>query len=457
METTEKTALSILSEISRISNSYIDLSEKLRRIVEVVARGMGKDGTSVFLIDRSGKNVTLSAAIGLNQESIGKLSFPLGMGIAGWVAEQKVPLALEDPYSDPRFLYLPESGIGHFKSLVAAPIMDQDACLGVIFVLSSSVWSATSADITLLTTTANQLSGVIKSARLFQSLQDRLSELSTIYEIGMALTSTLDLEQLLSLIARNSAQSLRAQGCTIRLMNLPEIEQDKTFALYSLVGDIIKDMDARLGSLVVDKVVQEKRALLIQDVTKEPVFRDDPGIAAGSIIGAPLIFHDKLIGVITLYNKQEGQQFTEDDLQFLTTVASGAAVAVENALCTSAWRTSRMKREKRAQELSMLYDMAQHEHDPEPRSPSQDHPDCGHDGRQRSRLQSGHPSHDERAYEYAPGYDGRRPDELGRGGPGLERGLEQAPEPHRMDPDWRALRAPGLCAQYPCTKHQGAP
>jgi signal transduction protein with GAF and PtsI domain len=183
---------------------------------------MGKEGASVFLIDRSGKTVTLVAAIGLNQESIGKLSFPLGMGIAGWVAEQKVPLALEDPYSDPRFAYVPESGIEKFKSLVAAPIMDDDRCLGVIFVLSSAVWQATSSDLTLLTTTANQLSGVIKSARLFQNIQDRLAELATIYEIGLALTSTLDLEQLLSLIAKNSAQSLRAQGCTIRLMNLPE-------------------------------------------------------------------------------------------------------------------------------------------------------------------------------------------------------------------------------------------
>src|SRR5512143_3159160 len=181
METTEKTALSILSEIGRISNSYTGLSEKLRRIVEVVARGMGKDGTSVFLIDRSGKNVTLSAAIGLNQESIGKLSFPLGMGIAGWVAEQKVPLALEDPYSDPRFLYLPESGIGHFKSLVASPILDEDRCLGVIFVLSLSAWQATSSELTLLNTTANQISGVIKNAQLIQNIQERLSELATIY------------------------------------------------------------------------------------------------------------------------------------------------------------------------------------------------------------------------------------------------------------------------------------
>src|SRR5919109_739548 len=143
MEALEKTELAILSEISRISNSAIGLTEKLRRIVKVVARGMGRDGASVFLIDRSGKTVTLAAAVGLNQEPIGKMSFPLGTGVAGWVAEQKVPLALEDP----------------------------------------------------------------------------MSELSTIYEIGMALTSTLDLEQLLTLIAKNSAQNLRAQGCTIRLMN----------------------------------------------------------------------------------------------------------------------------------------------------------------------------------------------------------------------------------------------
>ena len=240
MEATEKTELSILSEISRISNSYIDLPEKLARIVEVVARGMGRDGASVFLIDRPGKTVTLSAAIGLNQESIGKLSFPARHGHrrAGWPS-RRCPLALEDPYTDPRFQYIPESGIEKFQSLVAAPIMDEDRCLGVIFVLSLSAWRATSSELTLLITTANQISGVIKSAQLFHNIQERLSELATIYEIGMALTSTLDLEQLLSLIARNSTQSLRAQGCTIRLMNLPEIVSRKTYSSFSLVGDLI--------------------------------------------------------------------------------------------------------------------------------------------------------------------------------------------------------------------------
>ncbi len=355
METTEKTELSILSDISRISNSTIGLAEKLRRIVEVVAKGMGKDGASVFLIDRAGKTVTLHAAVGLNQESIGKLSFPIGMGIAGWVAEQKVPLALEDPYADPRFAYVPESGIGSFKSLVAAPVMDEDSCLGVIFVLSSSVWQATSSDITLLTTTANQLSGVIKSARLFKGLQDRLADLASIYEIGMALTSTLDLEELLSLIAGSTTQSLRAQGCTIRLMNLPEIASKKTFAYHSIIGNAIRELDSRIGPAVADRVAGQSKPLLIPDVSKDGSFNES---TPGSVISVPLLFREKVIGVITLYNKQkDGQMFSDEDLQFLTTVASNAAVAVENAAMYERMEDLAIEARTRAQELSILNDI----------------------------------------------------------------------------------------------------
>ncbi len=356
METSEKTELGILSEIGRISNSAVGLGEKLRRVVEAVARGTGKDGASVFLIDRSGNTVTLAAAVGLNQESIGKLSFPLGMGVAGWVAQQKVPLALEDPYSDPRFAYVPESGIENFKSLVAAPIMDEENCLGVIFVLSSAGWQATSSDITLLTTTANQLSGVIKSARLFEGLQDRLADLASIYEIGMALTSTLDLEQLLTLIAKSTTQSLRTQGCAIRLMNLPEIVSHKTFAFHSDIGNAIREMDARIGNALADRVAAGKKPLLIQDVGRDGSL----GAAnlSGSVISVPLIFREKVIGVITLYNKQqEGQTFSDDDLQFLTTVASGATIAVENAAMYERMEDLALEARTRAQELSILNDI----------------------------------------------------------------------------------------------------
>ncbi len=80
-------------------------------------------------------------------------------------------------------------------------------------------------------------------------------------------------------------------------------------------------------------------------------------VPAASIISVPLIFRDKVIGVITLYNKQEGQPFTEEDLQFLTTVASGAAVAVENAAMYERMEDLAIEARTRAQELSILYDI----------------------------------------------------------------------------------------------------
>jgi two-component system, NtrC family, sensor histidine kinase HydH len=357
MEPVERTELSILSEIGRISNSAEDLARKLQRIIEVVMQGMGREGASVFLLDPSGQTVTLVAAAGLNQETVGRLKFPLGRGIAGWVAEQKVPLALADPYSDPRFQYVPESGIERFRSLVAAPIMDEDRCLGVLFVLSAETWNARSAEITLLTTIANQVSGVIRSTRLFQSIQDRLAELSTIYQIGMALNSTLDLDQLLGLIAKNTTQALRAQGCTIRLVNLPDAGTARPDLPETYLSEGIRELDARLGGRMLARTMENKRPLLVADTSRDPDFQDLSGLPTTSLISVPLLFHDRVNGVITLYNKEDGQPFSEADLQFLTTIANGAAVAVENAAMFERVDHLANEARNRAQEFSILYDV----------------------------------------------------------------------------------------------------
>jgi two-component system sensor histidine kinase HydH len=81
------------------------------------------------------------------------------------------------------------------------------------------------------------------------------------------------------------------------------------------------------------------------------------GITAASIISVPLLFREKVIGVITLYNKGEGRPFTEDDLQFLTTIASGAAVSIENAAMYERMEDLAIEARTKAQELAILYDI----------------------------------------------------------------------------------------------------
>lgn len=358
MQTIDKAELIILSEISKISNSPSDLGLKLQRIVEVVAHGMGKEGASVFLIDRDGRSVRLAAAVGLNQESIGRLSFPLGRGVAGWVAEQKVPLALKEPFSDPRFSYVPDSGIGRFKSLAAAPILDEDRCLGVIFVLSTETWDPSQTEITLLTTAANQISGVIQSASLFENIQERLSELATLYEIGMAIASSLDIDQILSVIAKNAIQILQAQGCAIRLLDTPErgIEQ-KAPSLRQFANDQAKEVDVRIGGLIAKKMASERRPIIYKDISQEQSLGLQ-GLAPMPVFGVPLIYQDLVVGVITLYGRENGRPFTEDDVQFLTTISGTAAVAIVNASMYERMQALAEEARLRAQELSILYDIA---------------------------------------------------------------------------------------------------
>ncbi len=381
METTEKIELSILSEIGRISNSSVDLPEKLRRIVETVARGMGKDGASVFLLDSSGKTVTLAAAIGLNQESIGKLSFPLGMGFAGWVAEQKVPLALEDPYDDPRFAYVPESGIKMFNSLAAAPIMDEDQCLGVIFVLSSTVWSATSSDVTLLTTTANQISGVIKNARMFQNREDlaiearaRAQELSILYDIGAAMSTTLNLDRLLRIILTAATMGGSGLGFNRALLLLTN---ERTHTLQGMMGvgpasweeagrawsevssvhksltewiqtgALFERRDSALNTLarslrvplipnegVLALTALNKKPYNVTDAASDPIVSRElrEALRVNSFATVPLVAKDRVIGVILVDNMFTQRPITDGDIRFLTMFAHQAALAVENAV-----------------------------------------------------------------------------------------------------------------------------
>ncbi|MFA5073943.1 MAG: ATP-binding protein, partial [Nitrospirota bacterium] len=72
---------------------------------------------------------------------------------------------------------------------------------------------------------------------------------------------------------------------------------------------------------------------------------------------APLTFRDRVLGVITLYKKHENQSFRQDELMFLTTIASSGAAAVENAAMYQRMEYLAAEARTRAQELSILYDI----------------------------------------------------------------------------------------------------
>ncbi|MDH4099976.1 MAG: GAF domain-containing protein, partial [Nitrospirota bacterium] len=263
---TQKIELEILNEVSRITNSALELKEKLQEIVQFLAPKTGQDVCSIFLVRRDRRSICLKATVGLNPEIIDKARLPMGEGITGWVAREQKPVTLEDAAGDPRFKYFEDSWEEQFRSILSVPIIDRGQCLGVLNVQTREAHKYTEDEITLFTTIANDLGGIIRNAQLYLNARQRAHRLTALYDIGRALTSTLDLATLLKLIARYSVDVLGARACVLRILE-NETGMLRVRASYGMELEKAGQMDLRLGEGVAGKVAQEAKPMLIEDVS----------------------------------------------------------------------------------------------------------------------------------------------------------------------------------------------
>src|SRR5512143_53661 len=219
MITSEKVELEILSEVSKIANSTLEFNRKLDRIVRVIADKLGRDVCYVVLRDKGRDTLVLKAAVGLNPESIDRVLLRMGEGVTGWAALHIQPVALEVASEDPRFKLVPQTGEDRYKSMLAVPIVFDEKCIGVMTVQTVEPHRYSPDEVTLLSTIANDVGGIINSAQLYQEARQNLDALTALYEVSRDLISTLDLQALLDRIARSSAEVIGARGCILRILN----------------------------------------------------------------------------------------------------------------------------------------------------------------------------------------------------------------------------------------------
>jgi signal transduction histidine kinase/putative methionine-R-sulfoxide reductase with GAF domain len=359
---TEKVELEILSRVSKVANSTLDFDLKLEKIVEVIAEKLERDVCYIVLRENGSDTLTLKAAVGLNPDSIGHVMLAMGEGITGWVAEHMEPVALEVASEDPRYMLVPQTGEEKYNSMLAVPIVYDDRCIGVMNVMTVAPYRYADDEITLLSTIANDVGGIINTARLYQDAKKSLDALASLYDMSKALISTLDLGTLLERIATSSAKVIGAKGCILRLINnetgLLEIK-----ASHGLSMERGKNTEVKLGESIAGKVAAEAKPILITDIFDHPDFLNVTGAIVKSLLCVPLIVKGNVIGTIALYDKETATRskdnvFTKEDEDLLTTFASHAALAVENAFIYERSEELSSVNRRRARELGFLYDMA---------------------------------------------------------------------------------------------------
>jgi signal transduction histidine kinase len=166
------------------------------------------------------------------------------------------------------------------------------------------------------------------------SSPDLLQRFLRLTEIARDLTSTINIDVLLSHIVAVAAEISQAEEASILLYD--ETCQQLFFQTATNISQQpqMQGMPVPVEGSLAGWVFSHRQAVNVSDARNDS--RHFEGIdqaiqfSTGSLVGFPLIAKDKVIGVLEVINKREGD-FNRDDMQLLTALAAQAAVAIENA------------------------------------------------------------------------------------------------------------------------------
>jgi two-component system NtrC family sensor kinase len=170
-----------------------------------------------------------------------------------------------------------------------------------------------------------------------QQLNLRLAELTTLYAIGQAVTSLLDLEKLLNRIVEAAVYLCRADEGVLYLID------EKSDELYMAAAQGIGERTAhsfrlRVSDSLVGEVVRTGKPAIRNSSVGDARFKVKTGYLVHSLANVPLNVKDKRIGVLSVANRVRIRNFSLNDIRQLGALANYAAIAIENARLYEATR-----------------------------------------------------------------------------------------------------------------------
>jgi two-component system NtrC family sensor kinase len=237
------------------------------------------------------------------------------------------------------------------QSYICLPLKSKENLIGLIVLSSKEHNHFTEENIELLSSIATQIGVGIENVRLYVKETNKARRLRVINQIGLKITSILDIEKVLEEVIRLLYSELNYYAVTIGL-----IQKDR-FIIKSMYEDDKGKYNIHNHNLelkeksILGWVARSNRILVVEDVSSDPRYYHFNGLReTKSELAVPIELQGKVLGVLDAQsNKIDG--FDEEDLQLLQSVANQTAVALENARLYA-------NSEKKIQELSVLNNVA---------------------------------------------------------------------------------------------------
>ncbi len=314
----------LLLEVSDAMNTTLDLETLLTRVAEVVRKVLDYEIFAILLLNEKKQELRPRFQIGHIFDSVDGLKIKVGTGVTGKAVERREAVLVND-VSEVDFYIAAHPAV---RSELAVPLIVKNKVIGVLDLQAREVNYFTPEHSRMLTLVASRLAAGIENARLYTRLSRHSRTLEVLHEISRELTSILDLDQLLQRVAELLKQVMEYDMFSILLLDETGARLHHRFAVRFDETVALKPTYA-LGEGLVGFAAQNKQALLVPDVHKDPRYLQmNPETRSELIV--PLVHKDRVIGVLDLEHTRRGY-FTEDHLRSLTTLAAQVAIAIENA------------------------------------------------------------------------------------------------------------------------------
>ncbi len=360
-------SLNLLQEIIKISNSTIDIEERLNAILEKLSLFFSFEGIALYVLSHDKGLFELKASLSSRDNLNPADVVPL------FDVDYKPVYLSHDNPEDKALL----NSITNDESILNGalfPVIDDKFMYGIFFVTMEAPRTLEQKEAELLLSVSHEVAGTIRNAQLYSNSKLMVEELSRLFELNKAVMTTIDLDKLLNIILTtvtigegfgfNRAMLFLFDEKTGYIQGMLGVGPDNTEDAWRIwsgiiesrktLHDILQDNSFRTSQTRFNEIVKgirisinEKSVIGLTVKEKKPLNITDAGQGAsvsGDIIDklgcqafatVPLISSGRVVGVILVDNIFNRKPITEKDLRLLTVFANQAAVAIENSILYS--------------------------------------------------------------------------------------------------------------------------
>lgn len=324
--------LQLVNELALAVNSASDLQATLLPFLPKLAQLIQAEAVVLILLYEEKKEMGASIALAGGKCVSTALSFSTVAKISDQILQDNVSTLvlylLDQHHLEQELSFSPS-----FEAVQHSPLLSREQLVGTLAFVNQSQTFPDEADWTLIRSVASIIAVAVENAHLLESAQQQVDDLIALNEVGRALTSTLDLEQVLKQTTLLMQRALLSEAALLWLLD--EANQELVLTASSGLGAHLAS-DYRLPSSegLVGHVVRTGEPHIVADITKSEFLL--PPLAQlnrhppHSILSVPVQIKGKTIGVMQAVH-QKVNWFDQDNLRLSYSMVSSVGIAVENA------------------------------------------------------------------------------------------------------------------------------